>query len=127
MPSAASLSRFGVASSMMPWLYDPRLNQPMSSPIMTRIFGFFSCACSGPAAPMSATVAVRTDQPYLITFDLYFINFSGLLEPEDASFVREGCLSTKEITLALSPRITQQEFGWDKPGSGGVPPCALRP
>ena len=28
----------------MPWLSEPRLNQPMSSPIVTRILGFLSAA-----------------------------------------------------------------------------------
>src|SRR5271165_462946 len=44
------------------------LNQPMSSPIMTTILGFFSCACSGLPAPMSAAVAASSDNPLWIKF-----------------------------------------------------------
>ena len=39
----------------MPWLYEPRLNQPMSSPIMTRMLGFLSAACAEARTPNSAS------------------------------------------------------------------------
>src|SRR5271165_163469 len=41
------------------------LNQPMSSPIMTTILGFFSCACSGPPAPMSAAVPASSEKTWI--------------------------------------------------------------
>src|SRR5208282_2225170 len=55
MPSFANWSRFGVVWSMMPWLYEPTLNQPMSSPIMTRMLGFLSAACAEARTPNSAS------------------------------------------------------------------------
>src|SRR5277367_4980192 len=44
MPSDASLSRFGVLPDMIPRWYAPMLNHPTSSPMITRMLGFLSCA-----------------------------------------------------------------------------------
>src|SRR5262245_62986622 len=41
VPSFATRSMLGVRYPMMPWLYALTLNQPMSSPQMTRMLGFF--------------------------------------------------------------------------------------
>ena len=40
------------------------LNQPMSSPMMNRMFGFLAWACTAPATPKSATAAVNKRTQY---------------------------------------------------------------
>jgi hypothetical protein len=50
-PSLATRSMFGVLYPMMPWLYALMLNQPMSSPHMMRMFGFFFSCCAIVLAP----------------------------------------------------------------------------
>src|SRR5215470_19762356 len=57
MPSDASLSRFGVLPDMIPRWYAPILNQPTSSPMMTRMFGGLCCCCAaaGTLAAVTAT------------------------------------------------------------------------
>src|SRR5258706_4830962 len=54
MPSDASLSRFGVFPDIIPRWYAPMLNQPTSSPMMTRMFGFFAGVCAIAASPPKA-------------------------------------------------------------------------
>jgi hypothetical protein len=71
----------------------------MSSPMMNRMFGFLSCACRGPPAPMSAAVAVNRDRPCLSTLLPYISLVLGVVSwkffpPEDAYFVREGSRTT---------------------------------
>ena len=66
MPSEASLSRLGVRPAMMPWLYAPILNQPMSSPMMTMMLGLF-CAL---AQRVRIRRVIATTNP-LISFGLF--------------------------------------------------------
>src|SRR5437016_7798719 len=53
MPSLAILSRLGVRPAIKPRLYAPMFHIPMSSPMMTRMVGFLSCAWA--AVTMNAT------------------------------------------------------------------------
>src|ERR1700752_3949744 len=58
MPSDASLSRFGVLPDIIPRWYAPTLNQPTSSPMITRMLGF--CPCWAEAGMLAIVVAVHS-------------------------------------------------------------------
>src|SRR5215471_17701820 len=67
MPSDASLSRFGVFPDMIPRWYAPILNQPTSSPMMTRMFGGRCCCCADAGVSSAeATNAAKESQTVLL-------------------------------------------------------------
>ena len=45
---------------IMPFVYAPTFQVPMSSPQMTTMLGFLSTACAGASAPKIAGIAVRS-------------------------------------------------------------------
>jgi len=75
MPSFAILSRFGVRPAINPRWYAPMFHMPMSSPMMTRMLGFF-CADAGgePANPKTAKHAASANVlPMHLIYVLLFL------------------------------------------------------
>src|SRR5271156_1730024 len=96
MPSLASLSRFGVLPDMIPWLYAPMLNHPTSSPMITRMLGFLSCAHAARAddKPMIAPINKPITKNLLLQacIEMYLLrSFRLLLQLEVESAMLVGC------------------------------------
>src|SRR5208282_2283742 len=80
MPWEASLSRFGVLPDMIPRWYAPMLNQPTSSPMMTRMLGLSAahaaCEIDKPMiAPIKSAIAKGLDLQLTIRMLLLELTF----------------------------------------------------
>src|SRR5262245_18440727 len=63
MPSLAIRSMFGVRYPISPFVKTLRFDCPMSSPQMTRMFGFFAGACASAGASQASSATARLMAP----------------------------------------------------------------
>src|SRR4030095_10790975 len=98
------------------------LNQPTSSPMMTRILGFLVCACAGARALKSAAVLISSDKPLWIKFLFIFVFLchavwlllslnvigSGYVDPASSPLPGpgEGCSSPDPSSAGRAPQNT---------------------
>src|SRR6266700_6601729 len=81
MPSLAILSRLGVRPAIKPRLYAPMFHIPMSSPMMTRMFGLLPAAPElgvGESAACAAVAMIAINRVAAHCFSMFGLGFMVL-------------------------------------------------